>query len=120
MPETTPPPPSYDETKLRKTQFARLYQLWAEAREKAREAQEAADSYKAEMAELQLKHGLDTVTVDGSVCRWIPPGEPGKKFSPQLALKAGLTPNIIERCMEPTKPRAAYYQIYLPRGGEEE
>ena len=104
--------PTFDETKLGKTQFRRLMDLHNEAKAQIDQLEEAVAEYRSQMSALMLKHRVDKARVEGLVAQWVPAGKPGRKIVPALVLAAlGGNKAKFDKCHTATEPRAAYFKI---------
>lgn len=105
--------PAWDETKLAKTPFRKLMDLWADAKAREAEAAAAAAEYKSQMSALMLKNKLDGVRVEGYLAQWCKGGT-RRTLSPELLLSAGCKPAILEKGYKVVEA-ADYFTIRSPR-----
>lgn len=120
MPKPETPPeyiPTWDETKLGKTQFRKLMDAYAEAKARAAEAEEAAAEYKAQMSALMLKNKVEGVRVEGFVARWVK-GSVRRTLVPQLLLQAGVKASQLEKGYKITEA-ADYFAVFGPKSKPE-
>lgn len=112
-PETETFLPQYDETELAKTQFRNLMDLYAEAKAKALEFEEAASECKSQMSALMLKNKVEAVRVEGFVARWVK-GSVRRTLVPELLLSAGVKASQLEKGYKETQS-ADYFAVISPR-----
>ena len=115
-PSTTETPtyiPTFDETKLGRTQFRKLMDLYAEAKARETEAAEAVAEYKSQMSALMLKNKVEACRVEGFVARWVK-GSTRRTLVPQLLLQAGVKASQLEKGYKTTES-ADYFAVFAPR-----
>lgn len=109
--------PTFDETKLGRTQFRRLMDLYAEAKSRANEAEEAASEYKSQMSALMLKNKVEACRVEGYVARWCK-GSVRRTLVPELLLSAGVKTSQLEKGYKVTES-ADYFAVFAPKSKPE-